>query len=480
MRVRDLLDDDVLGVELRSEPDQPQLDQPISGCAQSELMDPTPFLQRGELMVTTGMALHFEDHRTWEAYVERLATVPISGLAFSLGRIHGALPNGLVSACNQHGIPLLELPADLPLLQFSRHIWQELAAQRYEIVRAGWELADECTRLATHGVPIVTVLQRIADAIDAHVALMDPAEFPLASAGVPVTRSSTAATTLALPGGSGARFTLRIRGGAEGQLLQPLLGPVAAVLAMQLSYTLASSSPLHSPAAARLIEAMLDDSVGTEALATLARSAGLDPDAPCQLLSVSADPNASTANARLVAWRAQVHLESRFGVVRFFEHPQRTVFLLQHPGTAEGAAQGLAAAIDLAQVGVIHSGDLSWEEVPLALRMAMRQSHTAGVRALPPLDLASIAQALPSAGLASLAGRFIAPLDAADPTGVLTETLGAYLRHSGAARAIGDELFIHRNTLAYRIRRIETLLGVDLQDGETRATLLLALHIISA
>lgn len=480
MRVRDLLDDDVLGVELRSMPDHPHLDLPISGCAQSELMDPTPFLQRGELMVTTGMALHFEDHRTWEAYVERLATVPISGLAFSLGRIHGTLPDGLVKACDQHDIPLLELPADLPLLQFSRHIWQELAAQRYEIVRAGWELADECTRLATHGVPIVAVLQRIADAIDAHVSLMDPADFALASAGEPVTRSRATTTALALPGGSGARFTLRIRGGVDGQFLQPLLGPVAAVLAMQLSYTLAASSPLHSPAAARLVETMLDDSASMDALRALAESAGLDADAPCQLLALSSGPSASTANARLVAWRAQVHLESRFGVVRFFEHPERTVFLLQRPDTVDGAAQSLAAVLDLTDVGVVHSGDRSWEELPLVLRMAMRQPHAAGIRTIPALDLAAIAQSLPSPGLASLASRVVAPLDDADPTGVLTETLGAYLRHSGAARAIGDELFIHRNTLAYRIRRIETLLGVDLQDGETRATLLLALHIVSA
>jgi purine catabolism regulator len=312
------------------------------------------------------------------------------------------------------------------------------------------------------------------------VSLLDPAGFPLASAGVPVTGTSAATTTLALPGGGGERFTLRIRGGDEGQFLQPLLGPVAAVLAMQLSYTLAASSPLHSPAAARLVEAMLDDDASTDALRVLAQAAGLDPDTSSRILVVSPDPESSTANARLVAWRAQVHLEARFGVVRFFEHPERTVFLLQRPEASDDSPHNLSAAFDLTRVGVIRSGDRSWDELPLALRMAMRQSHAAGVRTLPALDLASIAQSLPSPGLASLAARVVAPLNDADPTGVLTATLGAYLRHSGAARAIGEELFIHRNTLAYRIRRIEALLDVDLQDGETRATLLLALHIVSA
>ncbi|KJQ52899.1 helix-turn-helix domain-containing protein [Microbacterium sp. SA39] len=478
MRVRDLLEDDVMGVSLRTNGQHEQLSTPISGCAQSELMDPTPYLQRGELMLTTGMALHFEDHRTWEAYVERLASVPISALAFSIGRVHGAVPDGLITACDQHGIPLLELPEDLPLLQFSRHIWQELAAQRYEIVRAGWELADDCTRLATHGVPIVSVLERIAEEIDANVALMDPGDFILASAG-PSVRSGAPSTALALPGGSGARFTLRIRGGAEGQLLQPLLGPVAAVLAMQLSYTLASSSPLHSAAGAHLVQAALDDATPPDSLLALAERAGFDPGAPWQLLAVACEPSASTANARLIAWRLQVHLESRFGVVCFFEQPEQTVFLLQHPSDEGRIVDSVSATIDPAHVGVVFAENLAFEELPLALRMAVRQSFVAGVRRLPALDIASIVHSLPSSGLRSLSRRVLAPLEEADPSGTLTETLRSFLRHSGTVRAIGDELFIHRNTLAYRVRRIETLLGVDLQDGETRATLLLALHVMA-
>ncbi|WP_334151500.1 helix-turn-helix domain-containing protein [Microbacterium sp.] len=468
-----------MGIALRTDRDHGHLNGPISGCAQSELMDPTPFLQRGELMLTTGMALHFEDLRTWEAYVERLASVPISALAFSVGRVHGAVPDGLIAACDQHGIPLLELPEDLPLLQFSRHIWQELAAQRYEVVRAGWELADDCTRLATHGVPIVTVLERIAEEIVAQVELMDPGDFALASAG-PTARSGAPSTMLALPGGSGARFTLRIRGGTEDQLLQPLLGPVAAVLAMQLSYTLASSSPLHSAAGAQLVQAALDDATAPDDLILLAESAGFDTSAPWQLIAIACEPSASTANARLIAWRLQVHLESRFGVVCFFEQPERTVFLLQHPSGEGRIVDSVTATIDAAKVGVVFAENLAFEELSLALRMATREPFVAGVRTLPALDIASIVRSLPSSGLRSLSHRVLAPLDEADPTGTLTETLRSYLRHSGTVRAVGDELFIHRNTLAYRIRRIEKLLGVDLQDGEIRATLLLALHVVAS
>ncbi|GAB3557870.1 hypothetical protein GCM10027405_03450 [Arthrobacter alkaliphilus] len=59
----------------------------------------------------------------------------------------------------------------------------------------------------------------------------------------------------------------------------------------------------------------------------------------------------------------------------------------------------------------------------------------------------------------------------------LWETLQAYLRHSGNTRETCRELFIHRNTLTDRLRKIEELLRVDLDGGEVRATCLLALRI---
>ena len=75
--------------------------------------------------------------------------------------------------------------------------------------------------------------------------------------------------------------------------------------------------------------------------------------------------------------------------------------------------------------------------------------------------------------------RLLAPL-ASDGGSSLRETFDAYLRHSGNSAKICDELFIHRNTLSYRLRKIEELLKLDLSDGEVRATCMLALGIVAA
>ena len=77
-----------------------------------------------------------------------------------------------------------------------------------------------------------------------------------------------------------------------------------------------------------------------------------------------------------------------------------------------------------------------------------------------------------------MARRLLAPL-ALDAGGSLRETLEAYLRLSGNSREMCEELFIHRNTLSYRLRKIEDLLQLDLSDGQIRATCLLALAIVA-
>jgi sugar diacid utilization regulator len=68
-------------------------------------------------------------------------------------------------------------------------------------------------------------------------------------------------------------------------------------------------------------------------------------------------------------------------------------------------------------------------------------------------------------------------LTQADPTGVLTRTVRAYLDHAGNGPAAAEALHIHRTTLYYRLGRIRDLTDLDLDDGPTRLTLHLGLAL---
>ena len=56
----------------------------------------------------------------------------------------------------------------------------------------------------------------------------------------------------------------------------------------------------------------------------------------------------------------------------------------------------------------------------------------------------------------------------------LKETLLCYLSHNGSVAAVADEMFIHKNTIVYRMGKIRELLSADLDDGEERLYLYLA------
>ena len=62
--------------------------------------------------------------------------------------------------------------------------------------------------------------------------------------------------------------------------------------------------------------------------------------------------------------------------------------------------------------------------------------------------------------------------------GELLRTLAAYLDHESGLAATAEALDLHRNTVSTRIQRIQSLLGIDLQDPQTRLAVHLATRTI--
>ena len=79
----------------------------------------------------------------------------------------------------------------------------------------------------------------------------------------------------------------------------------------------------------------------------------------------------------------------------------------------------------------------------------------------------------------SFANGLLAPLAAQDARshGRLMETLAAFVAANGNALHAAERLYIHRNTLKYRLRQIEKALGGSLDDPDLRLKLQLALYI---
>src|SRR3954463_8002060 len=77
--------------------------------------------------------------------------------------------------------------------------------------------------------------------------------------------------------------------------------------------------------------------------------------------------------------------------------------------------------------------------------------------------------------------RLLTPLRRYDAEhhGDLVKTLAAYLRCAGNSNRTADALYLHRNSLRYRLARIRALTGLDIDEPDTRPALQIAVLLAS-
>jgi len=112
----------------------------------TELLDPTPWLRGGELLLTTGLQL--QGAKAQREFVERLAEREIAGLGFGTGFVHKKLPAGVLNTARKLGFPLFEVPYELPFIAITERVFAQLLDERYELLQrnmAGDVLAEALT-----------------------------------------------------------------------------------------------------------------------------------------------------------------------------------------------------------------------------------------------------------------------------------------------------------------------------------------------
>ncbi len=84
-----------------------------------------------------------------------------------------------------------------------------------------------------------------------------------------------------------------------------------------------------------------------------------------------------------------------------------------------------------------------------------------------------------NAGAADTCRRLLVPLDRADAdrNSRLRHTLRAYYACGGSVSKTAETLFLHRNSVRYRLDRVRALLGADIDHPEIAAVLLAAFAV---
>ena len=111
----------------------------------SEIVDPTPWLSGGELLLTTGLQL--ADPATQRAYVERLAGHDLAGLGFGTGFTHDAVPAPMVEAADELGFPLFEVPYEVPFIAVTEKAFTHLVNEHYAVLQRALSAHERLERI---------------------------------------------------------------------------------------------------------------------------------------------------------------------------------------------------------------------------------------------------------------------------------------------------------------------------------------------
>jgi purine catabolism regulator len=506
------------------------LDEPVRWVHSSELLDPTPWLSGGEILLTTGMQLADADRQ--RAFVARLHDHGLAGIGVGTGFAHDTVPAAMVQEAEARGFAIFEVPYELPFIAITERAFGHIVNEQYDLLRRSISAQERLQRIVLSERGLPAIAGALAASLGAAVLVLD--------ARGEVTASSEFRRPLSGEHLAIVERDIRERGAeAEGRTIVPS-DPELAARALALGVAPTGPGAADGPSEAWLVS-VKDSGAHTDADRLLLQQ-GVTAVAFELLRLRVADTTArrlagdvlvALARGDLAGSELQRRLEP-FGL------GDEVGALVLHVGESRGAAERLELALETALhaetpfgLVAIH-GDLVCALLPggpddelfgLAERVLARVVEETGGAALPagagravpagraretfhearcavearllgatgtsdgdgarPLttyrDLGSFALLLSlqdSDALRLFCESMLGPIEADEGHygGELVRSLEAFIECNGQWEAAARRLFCHRHTLRYRMRKVEELTGRDLSSARDRIEFWLALR----
>ena len=453
---------------------------PLEWAHAIEVDDPSPWLNGPGLVLTTGMRLP-RNRLGQEAYVSRLAAAGVRALGLGTGLRLAAVPFGMVAACRDHDLALVEVPFATPFLAVERAVTDRLAQLRRQRLLDTLNDQQRLTR-AVLSTGLAGLARSLTTSLDAGVLVLgvdgtvitaagdalDPDEVVAEVAGrrpgpIRVTEPDRVLEIQPL-GGSPREpvgwlaLTTRSPLSAPARLL---VSHAVSVATVELARPDCGSDPVLGAAA---LEALLSGQAVSPEVALRAR--GLDPMRHL-VLTVIRSPRPEALDRLLPVLR-------RIGPTLdrpLTEHPPTHLLL-----TSDADVHDVLAALPDA-VSAVSGPPVPWPDLGRQVPSLRRALDAAAPGARLTVAESPVDRVLGDPVLAAAAAPWLATLSAYDDAhgSALVTSLRAFLIHHGAWDPAAQRLGIHRHTLRHRVERAAEVAGFDLDDATHRALLLLVL-----
>lgn len=494
----------VPGLALRLAAGASGLDRPVRWVHISELEDPTPWLKGGELLLTTGAGLG-RTPAEQRAYVKRLADAGLAGLGVGLGFSVDKLPRALSAAAERVGFPVFEVPYPVPFIAITEAVFTRLLSEQYDMLQRAVDAEHVLTRAVLDGGGVEAIATSLAGVVGGWALLLDLHGMPLAATSGAQSRAERIWSDLrrSRPEGTGFSLTLVDRGqnvwiqpvGAQGrveaflavgkpvplsQVDRIVAGHALSLFAIELAKSRAvaeaerrlqgdffdalAAGGLSSPEAAR---SLVRFGFARESRVSVLVLEGGRPD---ELAYAVEDQLSRAGGAYLIS-------PSDDGVHLLLpDDPERDVEALRK---AIAERLGSEVRVRIGAGGPTDAQDVgrSLREARYALQVCRLEGwDSAGFEDLGTYRLL-LSMTDPDA-LRAFADSLLSPIDGYDRNhhGELHASLRAFLQHNARWETAAAELYVHRHTLRYRMRKVEELTGRDLGSSFDRMEFWLALR----
>jgi purine catabolism regulator len=470
----------------------------------SELEDPTPWLKGGELLLTTGMGVGKTPARQ-RRYLDRLLQADLAGLGFGTGFSFRSVPRALAESADHAAFPIFEVPYEVPFIAITEAVFTRLVAEQYDLLSRSLDAEHTLTRAVLEGKGIDGVVSALTAVTHGWALLLDL--HGRAISAVPASARAHAAPVwaeLQSPRAEGQRFSLALVEGRDHVAIQPVTaqGRIEAFLAVGKREPLTQFDRIVSSHALALLALEL---VKARAVSDAERK--LKGDLLDQILRQTLAP----AEARQAMERLGFDLARPVAVAVFAgtESPDRLAMaceevLARHAGAflasprddlviavlqpkSPGFLAPLRDAVAARSAGAVMAGAGSLVPFDRLLqglreaRYALRLCRADGRIQAEFADLGTYQLLLslqdPDA-LRAFADSVLAPLDEYDSIHgtELVPSLRAFLERNARWEAAAKDLYVHRHTLRYRMRKVEELTGRSLSSAGDRMEFFLAIR----
>jgi purine catabolism regulator len=469
LTIRDIVDTPGFGVGVAA--GVAGLENPIRWIHVSELRDPTPWLEGGELLLTTGLGLGASPARQ-VAYARRLASAGLAGLGLGVGLGFDAVPNGIVTVADRLGFPVLTIPYELPFIAVTKFGFSRLVGEQLELVTDALAVHERLAAIVLEGGGLEPLLNALHDCLGCSLRVVDRGGRVLGERRGTIRSPGWQDAVVELPVGGHGEAAAVLQASPAGESFSEydllVLHHGQTAVSFELSRRRAVSAT-ELRLAGDLFEDLEHDRLEGGEIDRRLAAFGLDPASGCA--SVVATPAAGLPIEQVRQGLAR-ELDAVGVTYLSTARPDTAAFLVEvhdEEGVLE-LANRLAALGTAERIGVGRPASgralrRSLAEARAALEAA---KPVASYRDLGPMELIL---GLPDAALEAFVDRVLG--DAAGNR-ALVDSLSVLLdcgcRWSEAAARLG----VHRHTLRYRMDRLRERTGRHPDDPGDRMELWLA------